>query len=316
MREPPVDLTDSDVLRAVHAEWDGLVDEVEHLPIGFGAHHWRASAAGEPRLFVTFDRLLPKRDADELERAYAAAAGLAASGLDFVLASRQSRLGSYTVPLGNGALSVAPWTDGSTGDGVPADEAEATAVADMLSRLHATQAPEEIPRWRPLVDPSHFAVHIGALLEQPWDTGPYGDVARAAVAASVVDIDHWSTEYGERCRDALDVSAQWVPTHGEPDTGNQLVTHSRRWLVDWESLKLSPRERDLLALVGSGRPWQHAYPSSVDWRMVEMFDLEWRLDEINQYATWFSEPHTGSASDAVAFAGLLKELGRQARRTP
>ena len=44
--------------------------------------------------------------------------------------------------------------------------------------------------------------------------------------------------------------------------------------------------------------------------MVELFDLEWRLDEIAQYAAWFSAPHTGTRSDEVAYGGLLGELQR------
>ncbi len=44
--------------------------------------------------------------------------------------------------------------------------------------------------------------------------------------------------------------------------------------------------------------------------MVELFDLEWRLDEIAQYAAWFAAPHSGTASDEVAYGGLLGELER------
>jgi spectinomycin phosphotransferase len=44
--------------------------------------------------------------------------------------------------------------------------------------------------------------------------------------------------------------------------------------------------------------------------MLDLFDLEWRLDEISQYAAWFAAPHTGSASDRVAMGGLLHELTR------
>ena len=50
--------------------------------------------------------------------------------------------------------------------------------------------------------------------------------------------------------------------------------------------------------------------------MLELFELEWRLDEIAQYADWFASPHTGTDSDAVAFAGLLTELGRPDRSPP
>ena len=44
-----------------------------------------------------------------------------------------------------------------------------------------------------------------------------------------------------------------------------------------------------------------------------MFDLEWRLDEISQYAAWFEAPHSGNDSDEVALAGLHHELKRDPR---
>ena len=77
--------------------------------------------------------------------------------------------------------------------------------------------------------------------------------------------------------------------------------------MDWESLKLAPRERDLRTLVDAG--FGDLAPA-VDPLMLEMFDLEWRLDEVAQYAAWFAAPHPGSASDEVAFGGLLHELTR------
>ena len=46
-----------------------------------------------------------------------------------------------------------------------------------------------------------------------------------------------------------------------------------------------------------------------DPELLELFDLEWRLDEISQYATWFQRPHTGSADDEVALVGMFEELG-------
>ena len=62
--------------------------------------------------------------------------------------------------------------------------------------------------------------------------------------------------------------------------------------------------------------WWTGSPSS--WRPAdrdarpspELFDLEWRLDEIGQYATWFEGVHSDSQSDRVALDGLLAELAR------
>jgi spectinomycin phosphotransferase len=98
----------------------------------------------------------------------------------------------------------------------------------------------------------------------------------------------------------------WVPTHGEPHTANQLLTPDGLVLVDWESLASAPRERDLRALVESG----YADLVPPDWAMIEMFDLEWRLDEIAGYAAWFAAPHRGGEDDRIAFQGLLDELDR------
>ena len=75
MREPPPHLTDEDVLATVNEHWDVDGDRIGHLPVGFGAHHWRVSGA-DTILFVTFDRLGDRHSADSLEAAYAGARSL------------------------------------------------------------------------------------------------------------------------------------------------------------------------------------------------------------------------------------------------
>ena len=307
MREPPADLDESELLDLVRREWDDDVEALEHLPIGFGAHHWAASVAGDRRLFVTLDAL-SKRSGPQLEDAYAAAAALAARGLEFVLACLPAAGGGCTVPFGGAAVSVTPWVDGGTGDGTFADAGEAAACAELLARLHASPAPARTPRWRPLVVPS-FPGQLERRLATPWRSGPYGGPARRALQDRLGDITGWTDAYRRLTDEALDRRASWVATHGEPDTGNQVVTPTRRYLVDWESLKLAPKERDLRLFVDLGHH-DALSDRSLDWNMIEMFDLEWRLDEISQYATWFAAPHGGTASDAVAYGGLLHELER------
>ena len=72
MREPPPHLTDEDVLATVNEHWRADADRIGHLPVGFGAHHWRVSGA-DTILFVTFDRLGDRHTAESLEAAYAGA---------------------------------------------------------------------------------------------------------------------------------------------------------------------------------------------------------------------------------------------------
>ena len=83
---------------------------------------------------------------------------------------------------------------------------------------------------------------------------------------------------------------------------NQWVARGRTWLIDWESLVLAPRERDLATLVHEGRDVDH------DPRMLRLFDLEWRLGEIWSFAQWLRGPHAGDADDRTALGGLTEEL--------
>ncbi|MGI8899591.1 MAG: hypothetical protein ACR2HA_01445 [Nocardioides sp.] len=322
MREPPEQLDAADLLEVVRRRWDADVDALEHLPVGFGAHHWAASAGGVRRHFVTFDRLLPKRDSSSLENAYATAASLARSGLDFVLASSPTVSG-YTVPLSGGAVSVTPWVDGRSGEGLFVDDDEVLETASLLGRLHASQVPAAIPLWTPMLRPD-LGVELAGRVTQPWHTGPFGEPAREAVRHRLPAIHEWVHRYVPLAERAVLAHRSWVPTHGEPDTGNHLMTSTRRYLVDWESLALAPRERDLDGLVASGADWRAAYASAdpdrdrdpdpdPDPQMLEMFDLEWRLSEIVEYSAWFRARHTGTASDTVAFEGLRDELDRPPR---
>jgi spectinomycin phosphotransferase len=305
MYEPPTFVSDAEVLRGVSEGWQVDVDSVEHLPVGFGAFHWVARQAGTPRLFVTLDALEPRRTADSLEAAYAGAAALASGGLEFVLAPIAHRSGGFTVALAGHALSCTLWREGvAAGTGPIEGDQLARDNAAALARLHAARLDRAIPAWRPLVGPD-LTDTLADLTETSWASGPYGEPARVAIRQRLPAIGDWTAAYhrlADRAR-----SRPWVPTHGEPHTANQLLTADGVLLVDWESLARAPRERDLRPLVDAG----HADLVSPDWAMIEMFDLEWRLDEVSQYSAWFAGPHPGSEDDRVAFEGLLAELERR-----
>ena len=296
MREPPPDVSDGDVLSAIRDRWTPEVDGVEHLPVGFGAHHWVASVRGRPTSFVTLDSFGAHHDAESLEAAYAAASQLMFP-LDFVVAPVPSTAGTLTTPFAGGALSVTPWINGET----PPSLDLATTSA-LLTRLHAVPPPSGLPRWRTITAPS-LPDDLAELGSARWDSGPYGERARGALRGRLDAVAEWSAAYH-----ALAEVAQrkpWVVTHGEPHERNQVVVLGTTLLVDWESVRLAPAERDWRTLVDGGLP-----PTGLDAAMLDLFDLEWRLDEISQYAAWFAAPHAGTASDRVAIGGLLHELTR------
>jgi spectinomycin phosphotransferase len=301
---PPAELTDADVLSVVRERWDGDVTRVEHLAVGFGAHHWRAIGSDGCSLFVTYDRYGSRHTAEKLVAAYQGAVALAVGRLEFVIAPRLTRSGDVLVPLDAGALSCTPWIDGSVvGEGALEDAETAAANIADLGRLHGVTPPRGLPRWSPLVG-AGFPTVIAQTVADRWATGPYGEPARLALADRLDQISAWTDRYLRLARLAGD--RPWVATHGETHTRNQLRTADGIRFVDWESLKLAPRERDLSTLVQAG----YADDVGADPAMVELFDLEWRLSEIDVYARWFAGPHTDTADDRIAYGGLLAELDR------
>jgi spectinomycin phosphotransferase len=206
-----------------------------------------------------------RHSAASLEAAYAATAAL---DLDFVVASLPTCTGEYTVPLERGRLSCAPWTAGKVaGSGPVVGDGLARANIDALARLHATSPPAAISLWQPRVGPD-FAASLAGALRKPWSTGPFGELAREAISARIEELALWTARYHRLVDRARRLP--WVPTHGEPHTRNQLITATGPRFVDWESLALAPRERDLGPLIEAGYA-DHLRP---DWAMVEMYDLE------------------------------------------
>lgn len=314
MRTAPPDLPESSVLARVRASWALEAARVEHLPWGFGAWHWAATdETGVRRWFVTADRLDHPGRLAELERAYAAAAVL--SGHLPAVAAEPTLAGEFYMTVGGFALSVTRWVDGARPGHGELDEDAATQTAGFLSRLHEMSADVDVwdHRYR-----SHQVLDVLAdLVPEPWDSGPFGEEARDLVRGHLAEIAEWRCRFALRAEQALTDRDAWVVTHGEPGPHNQIVTgDGRRW-VDWESVRIAPRERDLDDLLAAPTDiWRQAYPHPIDPARVELFDLAWRLDEIGQYAERFRQSHTGTDDDRIALEGLREELTRADRLLP
>jgi spectinomycin phosphotransferase len=307
VREPPPDLTDADVVTLLRDAWEFPAATVEHLPWGFGAWHWRAADAGGRRWFVTADRLSSPGRRDELEATYGAARELFDRGLTFVVPTVPAAAGTLTQGLRRYAISVTEWIEGDRPTGeLTGVGAEQTMTA--LSELHSRPPPSGTLVWdHGLTGRAHLEGLAAASLQE-WSGGPLSAEARAQVRAHLARIPVWIARYDARVRTALATRTGWVATHGEPGLHNQIVTgHGRRW-VDWESLRVAPRERDLTDLARTAG-WVPG-DGAADPELLEMFDLRWRLDEIAAFSAWLRGPHTGTESDRVALRGLAEELSR------
>lgn len=316
MRVAPADLTVGQVRDVLRERWDLDATEVTYAPVGFGSHHWHVRIADGRRWFATADRLgADGADQAVLTASLRTVAALRSAGLEFVVAPVPDRGGAVLTLAGERyGLAVYPHVPGDSGygdDGVWHDEDERTAIARLLGRLHAASVPDDAPRFSRALPHRDLVEAAVRGADRTWAAGPYGERAQALVRGRGPLIEALLAHYdGLVARERAD-SCPWVVTHGEPHTGNVLRRDpTAMHLVDWETARVAPRERDLRdVLRGPKDPAWAAYRETagdVECRphVVELFRAWWDLAEIGEYVCWFRGPHADTADDRTAWAGL------------
>jgi spectinomycin phosphotransferase len=276
MRERPDGLDDSDVAAGLAAGWGIPARDIRYLPVGFGGYHW---AAGD--LFLTVD----DGPVASLRRALGVAAGL---DLDFVVAPLPTVGGDPVWSLSSRyTLSVFPLLDGTAGSFGPHRPEDRAEVLDLLGRLHRADPGDAEPEDPAL--PGRDDLLTG--LDEPWTAGPYAEPCRrlladrsAAIAAELSEFDMLTARIAGLPR---------VVTHGEPHPGNFIRTPKGLRLIDWDTVRLAPAERDLWLVDGPGEPDALAY-----------YRLRWRLADIASFAGQFRLPHRAN-DDTTAAWGYL-----------
>jgi spectinomycin phosphotransferase len=282
MLSPPADLSTDDIRVALRAGWGTEAVTIAYRAVGFGSHHWAVTDAGGTRWFVTADRATA-----HLEPALRTAIALRDAGLEFVVAPERTGGGNATQPAGQGyLLSVYPHVDAEAGHFGRHRTADKPDVYAMLARLHATPAPTAEPLDLGL--PGRDGLQKA---RREVGDGPYGRSSNALLHDRGELIDELLEQY-DRLRETLPSRDQWVVTHGEPHPGNVMRAADGLRLVDWDTVRLAPKARDLWHV--DDRP---AYA---------FFRLRWRLSDIAGYAHDLSVPHPDTA-DTSAMFGYLRE---------
>ena len=323
----PDGLADDTVAGALAAGWGLDATALDHAPVGFGSHHWWATAAGRT-WFVTADDLVARRRSPgepaeaawhRLSAALGTARALRDAGLGFVVAPEPTRAGGvlYRVDA-RWAVAVHPRVDGEAHEWGPyPGEAERSAVVDLLVTLHGA----DVARVPALVD-DHAVPRRDALVALlgdlaagrggPWSSGPYGERTRALLARHG---DAVLEAFATHDRLAAAVAARperLVVTHGEPHRANTLTTAGGPVLVDWDTALLAPPERDLWALAAedAAAPAHYAARSgrTIDADALALYRLRWDLAEVAVYATDLRSPHEDTADTRTAWAGLVESL--------
>ena len=217
--------------------------------------------------------------------------------------------------LGAYLLTVTAYLEGEPGPGEYADDNQRALIAGALGGLHAERPPSRTRPWTP--GPPRRS-ELGILLTRlggRWTAGPFGESVRKALRRSGPELGRLYRRFDQLAAQALEGRERWVPTHGEPHTANVLWQLGGPVLVDWESLRVAPRERDLRTVLrgaDGAEPLSayvaHGGTAELDDDMVELFDLEWWLWEVAEYAVRFHAPHDGDDDDARFHQAFLDEV--------
>jgi spectinomycin phosphotransferase len=319
----PEDLTPDVVLDVVREHWDPGAVSAGYSPRGAGAHHWVVSGRHQPRWFVTADDVSANGRLAELLDTYAAARELAERGHHVVVPTVAPLTDQTGVGVTVGAylLTVTPYLEGEPGSGAYADDNQRALIAGALGGMHADPVPARIRAWIPGPPLRSDLGRLMARLDRPWTGGPFSESVRAALQRSARELDRLYQRFDELAAKAVEERDHWVPTHGEPHTANVLWQLGGPVLVDWESLRAAPRERDLRTVLrgaDGAEPLSayvaHGGTADLDDDMVELFDLEWWLWEVASYAVRFHGPHSGDADDERFHEAFLAEVGPAVER--
>ncbi len=309
---------------ALAAGWDLVVDEIEYAPVGFGSHHWRASAKNQ-RWFVTVDDLDARgRDAADtrdgasarLTAALGAARALRAAGLAFVIAPLPTRTGDVARRVvGRYLAAVYEHVEGVThGWGAYPSRADRLAVLDRLVALHhATATAHDVARADDFVIPSRDQLLVALTdHDSSWGPGPHADKARRLLRRHAADVSGALARYDGLVAEVARSPQRFVITHGEPHRANTITTAAGVVLVDWDTALLAPPERDLWMLIddepGIAGDYTARTGVEVDPASVQLYRLWWDLCEISLYTADLRAAHADTEEAGQAWGGLREYL--------
>jgi hypothetical protein len=327
----PTDLADAEVRAAVRTAWGFWAKSLKYLPVGGGGHHWLATdGRGEQRFLTVTD--LPafvrsRNDTVEallgrLRAAYLTALALREqAGLEFVIAPIRRHddqpMNRFTKRY---CMTVYRYLPGPHAgeDGQYRRANDRRAVLDLLVRLHRVRADEAIA--------DDFVLpHREKLQEalddsgRTWDGGPFGERARQLLRTHAADLERLTAAYDFLAARLANRPERMVVTHGEPHAGNVMLTPDGPVLIDWDTARLAPPERDLWTLAEDDESLLARYCAAtghtIDPDALSFYRLWFDLAEIGEYLGLFHGPHEPTADSAESWNNLHTHL-QPAQRWP
>jgi hypothetical protein len=327
----PPELTDAQLVDELAAHWDVRVDSLEYVALGFGSHHWRVDA-GAVRWFVTVDDLDAKlrsitetRD-DAFDRLHAAlltARSLRDAGKTFVVAPMPTIRGDIVRRVGDRFVAALyPHIDGRTHAwGEFTSRADRLAVLDMVVGVHdASPGDRAATRTEDFMLSNRDDLDLALDdLRQPWDGGPFAELARTLLDVNARDIARMLSRYDRLADDARLRPDRMVVTHGEPHIGNTIETDDGWMLVDWDTALRAPPERDLWTIAKGDATiiddYVHRTGRPVLSSALDLYRLAWDVAEIAIYTALFRRAHDDSADVRESYKNLAVSIDAGRRQT-
>jgi spectinomycin phosphotransferase len=323
MRALPSDLETSALFAALADGWGFGVDEAEYAAVGGGSYHWVARDLDGTRRFVTVDDLDQKRwlgdtrdsACEALRRAFDTAAALRHAGLEFVVAPIPTNDGETLRRIGQRhTVALLPFVDGRAGRYGRYAAGARAGVLSMLAELHdATPAVGSIARTVGLDLPGRR--HLEAALQelnQTWSGGPFSEPARHVFASHASDVAAFLSLADRLAADVEKRGSTRAVTHGEPHSANVMRTDTGHVLVDWDTVALAPRERDLWMLMEDDTEdladYTNATGHHIDHEAIDFFRLTWDLKDLAEYLNVLRSPHRDDEDAVAAYAGLTNSV--------
>ena len=231
------------------------------------------------------------------------------AGCRFVRGPIPAANGEVVVQIGARLYSVWPHIDGrSAADGKYLSDDDRRAVLSALVDLHAmdtTRFKVDEELFQP--DNRRFLERV---IDEPgdgWDRGPYGERARALLDQCAPGVSRLLAHYDDLVTKAPRRDA-WILTHGEPHMANVVVTAEGPVLIDWDTVAIAPRERDLSMVVTPDAHVSIAYSERAghepNQNMLKLYWAQWELTEIGVFLNHFHNPHGDDPDDVVGWKVL------------
>ena len=139
--------------------------------------------------------------------------------------------------------------------------------------------------------------------------GPHASAAEELLRSHARDIHRLAAAYEDLVWFAPPVD-RWVITHGEPHAANVVFREEGPVLIDWDTAKIAPKERDLWMVAADGFS-----VGEVDRHMVELYRAQWDLAELADYAKRFADPEDDGPEGAEAWEDFTRYVHRAAQQS-